>query len=105
MGDADDADRRSGSGDRGRGVDRLLRADALQRGVDTDAGGELEDRLVGFLAAGVDDVGGAERSGDPLAVGVPAEGDDPLGAEPLGGQHGGQADGAVADHGDRVARA
>ena len=37
-----------------------------------------------------------------LAVGVAAEGDDPLGAEPLGGQHGGQADGAVADDGDRV---
>ena len=29
--------------------------------------------------------------------------DDPLGAEALGGQHAGQADGAVADDGDRVA--
>ena len=43
----------------------------------------------------------AER--DP--VGVAAEQDDLLGAEPLGGDHAAQADGAVADDGDRPARA
>ena len=38
-----------------------------------------------------------------LAVGVAAEGDDPLGAEPLGGEHGREADGAVADDRDGAA--
>ena len=43
----------------------------------------------------------AER--DP--VGVAAEEDDLLGAEPLGGDHAAQADGAVADDGHRLAGA
>src|SRR3954471_7765353 len=83
VGDTDDADRGAGPGDRGGGVDGLLGADALEGGVDADAGSEVEDGLVGLVAAGVDDVGGAELASQALPVGVAAEGDDPLGAEPL----------------------
>ena len=79
------------------GGDGLGGADALQGGVGADAVGEVQHRLVGRVAAFFDDVGGAELQGELLAVGVAAEGDDPLGAQPLGGQDGGQADRPVAD--------
>ena len=67
------------------------------------AAGELADRVDALVAALGDDVGGAELAAEVGAVRVAAHQDDPLGAEPLGGQHGAQADGAVADHGDRGA--
>ena len=57
------------------------------------------------LAALRDHVGGAELPGDGGADLVPAQRDDPVRAEPAGGQHPAQADRAVADHGDRRARA
>ena len=44
-------------------------------------------------------------AGDGLPVRVPREGDDPLGAEPLGGQRRAEPHGAVADDGDDLARA
>ena len=58
-----------------------------------------------LVAALVDDVGGAELAGELLPVGVAAHGDDPLGAELLGGEDAEQADRAVADDGDGLARA
>ena len=51
----------------------------------------------GLVAACLDDVGGTEATGEALPVGVTAERDDPLGAQALRGQHGGEADGAVTD--------
>ena len=55
------------------------------------------------VAAFFDDVGRAELAGESLPVGVAAHRDDPLGAELLGGEDAEQADGAVADDGDRLA--
>ena len=49
-------------------VDRLRGADALQRGVDADAAGQLQDGVDRLVAAGLDDVGGAELAGQLLAV-------------------------------------
>ena len=103
MGHADDPDGGARSGDGEGGGDGLLGADALERGVDADPAGQLEDRRVRFVAAGLDDVGGAEGAGQPLTLGVAAEGDDPLGAEPVRRQDGGQPDGAVTDDRDDVA--
>jgi len=40
-----------------------------------------------------------------LAIRAPGHSDDPLGAEPLSGQHRAQADGAITDHGNRTAGA
>ena len=59
----DDADGGAGPGDGRGGGDGLLGANAFERGVGTDAAGELEDGLAGFLAPGLDDVGGAELKG------------------------------------------
>ena len=55
------------------------------------------------LAALGDHVGGAELAAEVGAGLVPAHQHDPLGAELPGRQHGQQADGAVADHGDGAA--
>ena len=63
----------------------------------------LLDPCDSVVSALLDDVGGAELSGQRLPVGVPAEGDDPLGAELPGGQDAEQADRAVADDRDRLA--
>ena len=102
MRDPDDADDRAGPGDGERGRDGLLGADAFQRGVGADATGELEHGLGGFLAARLDDVGGAELTGHLLPVSVAAQRDDALRAEPPGRQDGAQAYGAVPDHRHRV---
>ena len=67
--------------------------------------GELLDRGDAVVAALFDDVGGAEFQGRASGGGVPADGDDPFGAELLGGQDAEQADGAVADDGDGLAGA
>ena len=53
------------------------------RGIDAYTAGELHDSLVGGVAPTLHNVGGAEPLGDLLAVGVSAEGDDPLRAEPF----------------------
>ena len=67
--------------------------------------GELLDLRDAVVAAFLDDVGGAELAGERLAVGVAGHGDDPLGAQLLGGEHAEQPDRAVADDGDGLARA
>ena len=66
--------------------------------------GELLDLRDAGLAALLDDVGGAELARERLTVGVAAERDDPLGAELLGGEDAEQADRAVADDRDGLAR-
>ena len=71
---ADEADHRAGAGDVERRLHRLAGADALERGVDADAVGQLLDRLDRRVAALGDDVGGAELRGELLAVGVAATG-------------------------------
>ena len=58
-----------------------------------------------LVAALGDDVGGAEVEGQLLPGLVPAHRDDPLGAELARGEDAQQADRAVADHGDGLARA
>jgi hypothetical protein len=67
------------------------------------AAGQLPDRLDALGTALGDDVGGAPLHTQVGPDLVPAHEDDPLGPEPLGGQHGGETDGAVAD--DRDGRA
>ena len=98
--DADAADDAAGADD----ADGLLVgghvADGLEDDVGAVAAGELADLGDAFLAALGDDVGGAELAAEVGAGLVAAHQDDLLGAEPLGRQHGQQADGAVADDGD-----
>jgi hypothetical protein len=103
VGHSYEADHRAGAGDVERRLHRLAGADALQGGVDAHAAGHLLDGLDGGVAALGDDVGGAELRCELLAVGVARRRDDPLGAEALGGEHAGEADGAVADDGDGLA--
>ncbi|GAA2568447.1 hypothetical protein GCM10010398_67780 [Streptomyces fimbriatus] len=96
--DADEADVPARPG-RVQGLPHGLRgADALQDAVGTDAAGQLLDPGHALLAALGDDVGGAEREGEPLAGRVAGHGDDPLRAHLLRGDHAAQADRAVADH-------
>ena len=73
--------------------------------VGAEAAGELLDLRDTGVAALLDDVGGAELAGERLPVGVAAERDDALGAELLGGQDAEQADRAVTDDRDGLARA
>jgi hypothetical protein len=75
----------------------LDRADALQHVVGA-APGELADAGDALLAALAHLVGGPEAPGDGQPVVVAPHDDDPLGPEPPGGQHGAEADGAVAHH-------
>src|SRR5829696_9048265 len=69
------------------GVDRLhhglLGADGLDDRVGAEPAGEFLDPGDAVVAALGDDVGCTEFAGQRLAVGVAAEGDDPLGAELL----------------------
>ena len=102
LGDADATDRAAGSGDRERRLDRLLETDAFEHRVRAVLG-QLADALDRFLAALAHDVGGAELLPERGPLRVAAEQDDPLGAEALRRDHTAQPDGAVADHGDRLA--
>jgi len=83
------------------GVDRLhhrlLGADGLDDRVCAQPAGELLDPGDSGLGALLDDVDGAELTSQRLPVRVPAERDDALGTELLGGQDAEQADGAIAD--------
>jgi hypothetical protein len=101
--DPDDADSGAGPGNGEGGGDGLGGADAFERGVDANASGEVEHRLAGILTAPFDDVGGAELTGDVLALRVAAQGDDALCAKPPGRQHSAQANGAIPDHRHRIA--
>ena len=78
MRDADDADGGAGPGDGERGRNGLRGADALERRVGADAAGELEHSLDRLLAARLDDVGGAELTGDLLPPSVTTERDSAL---------------------------
>jgi hypothetical protein len=69
-----------------------LGADGLDDRVGTQPTGELLDLRDTVVAAVLDDVGGAELTGECLTVAVAAERDDALGAELLGGQDAEQAD-------------
>ena len=103
-GDADEA-RRAPPGPRGGSAWFIASSSRrLHHAVGAEAVGELLDRGNALVAARFDDVGGAELAGQALPALVAAHGDDPLGPEPLGGEHGAQPDRAVADHGDRLAR-
>jgi hypothetical protein len=73
--------------------------------VGAEPAGELLDRVNALLAAGFDDVGGAVLAGQALSRLVAAHGDDLLGSELPGGEHGEQPDGTVADDGDRLSGA
>jgi len=84
---------------------RLLGADGLDDRVGAEPAGERFDLCDSVVTALFDDVRRAELAGEGLAVGVPAERDDPLGAELLGGQDAQQPDGAVAHDRDCLARA
>src|SRR3954447_4178041 len=100
VGDPDVADVPTGAGGADGLHHRLLGADGLDDRVRAQAVGELLDLGYSLVAAGGDDVGRAELPGQLLPGLVPAEGDDPLGTQLLGGEHAEQADGAVTDDGD-----
>ena len=66
--------------------------------------GQLPHPLDRLLPPLGDDRVGAQLAGEVGSVPVVAEDDDPLGAEPLGGDHAAESDGPVADHRHRLAR-
>src|SRR3954451_20116088 len=101
---ADATDAAAGTRDLDRGQRRRLGANALEDAVGTGAAGELADALDRLVAALRDDVGGPELAGKVGAVPVAAHDDDLLGAQALGGDDSAQADRAVTDDSDRVAR-
>src|SRR4051812_27068529 len=101
--DADVADMPAGTGGTDRLHHRLLRTDGLDDGVRAEAAGELREPSHSFVTALDDDVGGAVLASELLPVLVPAEDDDALRSELLGGEHAEQPDGAVADDGDGLA--
>jgi hypothetical protein len=85
-------------------VTRATRPSKLYVGFIGIAVGQLLDALDGLGAAFADDVGGAELARERDPVRVPAEDEDLLGAEPLRGDDAAEPEGAVADHGDTLAR-
>src|SRR5207247_5608049 len=95
------ADGAARANDAERGLDGQAVADALEDRLRAEAVRELTDALDGVGASLAHDVRRAELlcEGDP--VGMPAEDDDLLRAEPLGGDHAAEPDGAVADDGRR----
>ena len=96
--DSNPADGAAGTGDLESGHHRLLEADALQHRVDAEAVCELAHALDRGVTAFGDDVRGAELPAERGPLRVAAEQDDLLGAQPRGGDHAAEADGAVADH-------
>ncbi len=105
VGDADVADVAAGPDGADGLQHRLAGADGLDDRVHAEPAGEFLDPGDAFVAAFFDDVGGAELAGELLAGLVAAHDDDPLGAELPGGEHPEEADGAVTDDGDGLARA
>ena len=83
----------------------FLGADRLDHRVRAEPIGQLLDPRHAFVAALGHDVGRAELAGKLLPRLVSAHRDDALGAQLLRGQHRAQADRAVADDRDRLARA
>ena len=84
---------------------RGLVAHGLDDAVRAVAAGELLDLRGALVATLGDDDVGAELAGERRPVLVAGEGDDLLSPQGLGGQDGGQAHGAVADHRDGLAGA
>src|SRR3954447_2614001 len=103
MGDADIADVTA----RASGADglhhRLLRADSLDRGVRTEAVGEVLELRDTLVTAFDDDVGGAVLLRELLPVCVPTEDDDVLSTQLARGENAEQADRTVAHDGDGLA--
>ncbi len=73
--------------------------------MDPEAVAQLAHPLDGLVAPFAHHVGRAEVPAQRDAIRVPAEQDDPLGAEPAGGDHGAQPHRPVAHHGDDRPRA
>src|ERR1700733_5592455 len=104
VGDSEVADVAAGPG-RADGLHhRLLGADGLDDRVGTVPASHLLDARDGFVAALGDDVGGAVLERQLLARLVPAHRDDPRRAELPRGEHGEQANRAITDDRDRLAR-
>src|SRR6185369_16734221 len=101
--DADAADRTARAHDPDSHLEGGLRADAFEDGVRALAAGQFADLRDALLAAFGDDVGRAELAAEVRPCLVASHEDDPLGAEALRGEDGGEADRAVADHGDVLA--
>ena len=99
---ADTPDGATRPGDLERRNRRLFVADALEHGVDAKAIAHLLHALDHLLPTLADDVGGAEVLRQRNAIGVAAEDDDLLAAEPLRGDHAAEPDRAVADDRDRL---
>jgi hypothetical protein len=99
--DSDAADGAPVAGNLDRGGGRGLGADAFEHRVGSVAAGQFAHALECLITVFGDDVGGAELTGEVGAGGVVAQDDDLGGAQPLGGDHTAQSDGAVADDGDR----
>jgi hypothetical protein len=105
FGHADASDGAAGACDLECRVDRLFEADALKHGVRAETVCQFANALDGLLATLANDIGGSELLPERDPLGVVAKQDDPLGAEPLRGDHAAEVDGAVADDGDRLRRA
>jgi len=99
VGHADEADVAARTGGTQSLLHGLRRADAFQDGVGADAAGQLPDASYAFVAAFDHDVSGAEVGRELLAGLVAAHGDDALGAQFPGRDHGAQADSAATDDG------
>jgi hypothetical protein len=104
VGDADVADVAAGAGGADGLHHRFLGADRLDHRVRAEPVGELLDLRDAVVPALGDDVGGAEFARELLAGFVATHRDDPLRAELLGSEDAEQADRAVPDHGDGLAR-
>lgn len=76
---------------------RLLRTDAFQHRVGTDAVGQVQDSRHSVVATLGNDVGGTEVAGEFLPILVAAHGEDPRGPQLPGRKHAEQADRAVAN--------
>jgi hypothetical protein len=94
-----------GRADFERADDRLVVADALEHRMCAEAVRQFTPALDRFVAALADDVGRAERLAQRDPIRVPAEQDDPLGAEPLRGDDAAESDSAVAYDSDGLAAA
>src|SRR5207253_7428407 len=81
MGDTDAADGATRTGNADRGEHRLVGADTLEHGVDAEAAGQLAHPRYRRFTAFAHDVRRAERFRERDAIGMPAQKDDPLGAE------------------------
>ena len=75
-------------------------SDALECAVDTDPIGHLLHHFHRIAAALLYDVGSAELFRERLSFRIPAEGNDPAGAQALGGDHSAETDGSIPDDGD-----